>query len=461
MKNFFNFKKLDNKILITNDLGRYALLEEWTFHNLVYDELKLSEDIREKFRKDYFIYDVPKAVFARQAGEELRKYKSYLFSGTTLHIFILTKNCNQNCVYCQASANQSEKEMMTETIAKRAVDIALSSPNKYLTFEFQGGEPLMNFQTLRFIVEYTETISLDKIIYFNLVSNLTILTDEMLDFLNKHNVNISTSLDGNEKLHNINRPMAQSGSYNKVLKGINKVRRTGKNVSSIQTTTKYSLNQYKEIINEYVNLQLHNISLRPLTRLGYAGDNWDTIGYSADEFLNFYKKSLEYLIEVNRQGYYISESITKNFLSKILKNFTANYMELRSPCGAGIGQLAYYYNGDIFTCDEARMLAEMGQDDFKLGNVYNSTLKDLIENPVCKSTSIASCLENLSDCKICVYSPYCGTCPVISFALYKTLLPDLKEDFRCKINKGILDILFKYISDNDLAIMKILESWVM
>ena len=46
-----------------------------------------------------------------------------------------------------------------------------------------------------------------------------------------------------------------------------------------------------------------------------------------------------------------------------------NYMELRSPCGAGVGQLAYYADGDIFTCDEGRMLHEMGQSTFRLGNV--------------------------------------------------------------------------------------------
>lgn len=69
-----------------------------------------------------------------------------------------------------------------------------------------------------------------------------------------------------------------------------------------------------------------------------------------------------------------------------------NYMELRSPCGGAIGQLAYYYDGNIYTCDEGRMLAEMGNDSFKLGNV-NNTYKELMETGATKAMCISSCLE--------------------------------------------------------------------
>jgi sulfatase maturation enzyme AslB (radical SAM superfamily) len=94
---------------------------------------------------------------------------------------------------------------MTKEIAQKSVDLALQSPNKYLSFEFQGGEPLENFEVLKYIVEYTESHSGNRIIEFNLVSNLTLLNDEMVCFLKEHHVNISTSLDGHEQLQNINR----------------------------------------------------------------------------------------------------------------------------------------------------------------------------------------------------------------------------------------------------------------
>ena len=69
----------------------------------------------------------------------------------------MTNACNISCVYCQAQDSAQEKKgKMQEMTAKAAVDIALQSPNEYLTFEFQGGEPLLNFETIKYIVEYSE-----------------------------------------------------------------------------------------------------------------------------------------------------------------------------------------------------------------------------------------------------------------------------------------------------------------
>ena len=113
----------------------------------------------------------------------LRRTKEYLLVPTTLHIFVVSKNCNFNCIYCQAgNLNQNENYNMSKETAKRAVDIAMDSPSRHLTFEFQGGEPLMNFETIKYIVEYSKSISNGKFIEYSLVSNLTLLTDEMIEF---------------------------------------------------------------------------------------------------------------------------------------------------------------------------------------------------------------------------------------------------------------------------------------
>lgn len=78
---------------------------------------------------------------------------------------------------------------------------------------------------------------------------------------------------------------------------------------------------------------------------------------------------MDALIEINKKGRFIKEDHASILLRRVRGDFM-NYMELRSPCGAGVGQLAYYADGDIFTCDEGRMLHEMGQSTFRLGNVY-------------------------------------------------------------------------------------------
>ena len=132
-------------------------------------------------------------------------------------------------------------------------------------------------------------------------------------------------------------------------------------------------------------------------------------------------------------------------------------MELRSPCGAGIGQIAYYYDGNIYTCDEGRMLAEMGDDSFRLGTVDDS-YDELMNCNNCKAVCISSVLESLPNCCDCVYQPYCGTCPVVNLALKKDIYNKEPNDYKCKVYKGMLDIIFEALQDEEKE--EILKQWI-
>lgn len=127
----------------------------------------------------------------------------------------------------------------------------------------------------------------------------------MIDFFIENNVPICTSIDGNEELQNKNRPHKYGNSYRKTIEQIKKLRKKEINVSAIETTTKYSLNKFREIVDECIKLKLNNIFIRPLTKLGKADSNRDKIGYSAEEFLEFYKNALEdYIIKKIRKEYF-------------------------------------------------------------------------------------------------------------------------------------------------------------
>lgn len=134
-------------------------------------------------------------------------------------------------------------------------------------------------------------------------------------------------------------------------------------------------------------------------------------------------------------------------------------MELRSPCGAAVGQMAYYYDGNIYTCDEGRMLAEMGKSEFKLGNVDYSNYDDLVDNDVCKITCQASVLEGLPGCSECVYMPYCGVCPVVNYAMEENIYSREINNYKCNIYKGMLDTIFELIDENPSA-MEVFEGWM-
>ncbi len=457
--NYFNFKENENSYLITNDLGKYMFISKDDFADMVRKK-KLNLDLSKNLIEKGFIFEENEEVFATNQAMQLRKEKEYLFVSTTLHIFVVSKNCNFSCIYCQAgNLNQNNNYKMSKETAKKAVDVALQSPNNYLAFEFQGGEPLTNFDVIKYIVEYSKSVCGNKKIEYNLVSNLTLLTDEMIEFFVRNNVSICTSIDGNKDLQNINRPYINKDSYCETVKQIKKLQEKNIKVNAIETTTKYSLKKYKEIVDEYINLGLESIFVRPLTKLGKADNNWKNVGYESEEFIYFYKEILDYIIQKNKQGFFLSEGHSNIFLRKILLNEPVNYMELRSPCGGAIGQLAYYYDGNIYTCDEGRMLAEMGDDSFKLGNVYENTYKDLMQSDCTKTMCISSCIECLPYCNSCAYMPYCGTCPVINLAQDNNIFAQNPKEYRCKIYGGILDILFNYI-ENEPDIVDVFKTWI-
>ena len=457
---YFNFKPFCNQMLLTNDLGKYVFVSQEDFKRIIGKAIDEESELYEKLKRKKFIYDASDLEYSLKNRYELREIKGHMNAATSLHIFVVTTLCNMSCIYCQANNGvECSYLVMDKTMAERAVDIALQSPEQSLTFEFQGGEPLTNFNVIRHIVEYAEEHKSHHFITYTVVTNLTLLTDEILDFFIRYNFGISTSLDGNEVVHNNNRFLVDGcGTFHQVVESVKRVRNAGLQVGAIETTTRFSLQYPREIVKAYVNLGFNDIFIRPLTPLGKAAKHWDEIGYTSQDFLKFYRTALDELIEINKKGYFIKENHASILLRRINGDFL-NYMELRSPCGAGVGQLAYYADGDIFTCDEGRMLHEMGQSTFRLGNVYSSNYTDLIENGVCKTVCASSILESIPTCCDCVYQPYCGTCPVVNYAMRGDVLEKQPRGYRCRIYSGILDYLFSEFYENNDETMNILKSW--
>lgn len=463
MLNHFNFKKMgNNRILITNDFGQHMFLTGQEFQTFMTGRTERNSPLYEKLHQKLFLLE-PMEIFSNEIADDLRSMKNYLFASTSLHIFVVTNICNLHCIYCQAQdKNTYKKGFMSAETAKRAVDIALQSPAKNLTFEFQGGEPLLNFPVIQQIIEYSEMNCGDKEIQYTLVSNLSLLTEEILDYLILHQVNICTSIDGPKELHNQNRICMDSGSssFEMAQAGINRIKAKAYSFNAIQTTTRISLQYARDIVQTYHQLGMPGIFLRPLTPLGFAKAEWERIGYSPDEWLAFYRQAFDEILKINKDGCCFPEQHAVYFLKKILHGYALNYMELRSPCGAALGQLAYYYDGNIYTCDEARMVAEAGNPAFRLGNVFDNSYQDIISSSTCKATCTASILEAVPGCCDCVYQPYCGICPVINYALEGDIFPKQLGGYRCRIYGGILDYLFDLIEKNDSDTLHILESWL-
>ena len=384
-KNLVNirFRRLDDNILVTNDIGRHIWLSEEQFEQVLSGEVGSDTDLFQSLREKEFIRD---RHYANRASDIYRMRNEFLNWGPNLHILIITLRCNYTCQYCHASREPMSRTEFDMSIdqAKSVVDTIFETTSPSINIEFQGGEPLVNWETLKFVVDYAteKNRDLGKDIAFTLVSNLSLMDEEKKAFLIDHNVYVCTSLDGPKELQEKNRVWKGGSSYDVTVEWIDRFheeyRKRGFNldtfhVDALMTATRHSLPLWKEIIDEYVKIGLKSIHLRPLNPFGFVTRTWERIGYSADDFIDFYRKSLDYIIQLNLEGTELIERYASIYLTRILTDRDPNYMELRSPCGAGIGQIAYNYNGQVFTCDEGRMMAQMGEDMFKMGDKCLST----------------------------------------------------------------------------------------
>ncbi len=447
-------------MLLTNDMGRYAVLDLDAFASFAREGSTRNAELDEKLAQDGFCYGGSTEGYLLRHVHQLRDAKNYLFHSTCLFIFVVTTECNTRCRYCQADGGGHRSCcMMDEDVARKAVDIAVQSPERDITFEFQGGEPLIAFPIIRTIVEYAEEVKGDKQIRYSLVSNLSLLREEHISFFVDHSFGISTSLDGPKALHDANRPMAaRRSSFDLAVDGIRRIQDSGLSIGAIETTTRRSLGFARDIVQQYCDLGLKNICLRPLTPLGSAGVRWNEIGYEPVEFAAFYKEALDAIMEKNTEGIAIQEGFASTVLEGALHGHPVNHMECRSPCGATFGQMAFSPAGGVFTCDEARMLHDMGDPAFRLGSV-DDTYRNLVSSPVCRATCVSSILESMPACFECVYRPYCGSCPVVNYALGGDLQPKSSNGYRCAVNKGMLDAVFGLLVNGNDKVLEVLRSW--
>jgi His-Xaa-Ser system radical SAM maturase HxsB len=284
----------------------------------------------------------------------------------------------------------------------------------------------------------------------------------MLHFFRDEEVSVSTSLDGPAFLHNANRPRPGGNSHELTLDNIERARAIlgRQHVAALMTTTRLSLDHPKEIIDEYVRLGFHSVFLRPISPYGFAARTQAKTGSEVERFLNFYKTGLAYIIDLNRQGVNISEAYAKILLTKILTPFPTRFVDLQSPAGAGISVVVYNYDGDVYASDESRMLAEMGDRRFRLGNVHSDSYGAIFNGERITSLVESSVVESLPGCSHCAFQTYCGADPVFHYATQGDMAGQRPTSAFCRRNMEIIRYLFSLLAADDPVIERIFFSWI-
>lgn len=418
----FRFERIGTRVLITNMVGEHTFLTEEEFDALADRSLPGDSSLVRRLRAKHLIResgdDVPVELLALKARTRYRRLQEF----TGLHILVASLRCEHSCPYCQVSRQSSDKDAydMSAETAALALDSAFRSPSHNIKIEFQGGEPLLNFELIAEVVVEAEARNVDaqRNLGFVIATNLALLDGRVIEFCRAHDIYISTSLDGPADLHNKNRPRPGRNSWELATAGIQRVREElgVDRVSALMTTTRSSLGRVREIVDTYVEQGLTSLFLRPLSPYGFAIKTRSFAAYDVERWLPFFEEGLDYIIELNRAGVPMVEQYSATILKKMLTNDDPGYVDLTSPAGIGIGALVYNYDGDVYASDEGRMLAEMGDKTFRLGNLHEDSyeeimLSEALLRPLEESFTLSSPM-----CQDCAFEPYCGSDPTYHHA---------------------------------------------
>ncbi len=301
-------------------------------------------------------------------------------------------DCNLACTYCFAGEGEyhGERSLMSLETGRKALDMLVASSGKRVNLEvdFFGGEPLMNFDVVRSLVEYGRSLEKehDKKFRFTLTTNGMLLNDEILEFANKEMANLVLSIDGRKEVHDRMRPRrGGQGSYDEIVPKFIKAAnsRNQMNYYVRGTYTHYNTD-FAEDVKHLAELGFEQISVEPVV----APPDKDYAIRQEDipTLLDQYDILSKYLLDRKKSG----KSVNFFHFMIDLKQGPCAYKRL-SGCGSGTEYLAVAPNGDLYPCHQF-----VGMTDFIMGNVdtgvTNTPLRDRFA--LCNVYSKKAC----SDC---------------------------------------------------------------
>ncbi len=455
-------QSLSYDILLTNTAGEHLFLPKSEYEKFRENLETCSSKTKMLLKSRFFCYEQKNEKdFLDIYDVKYRTKHSYLENDTLLLMVVPTISCNCSCVYCQVNSrkNSSSSNDMSLKTALSFCDFVFALPHKSIKIEFQGGEPSLRFDTVEFIVRRISHLNKKhkKEIEYVICTNLLTLSKHELKILKKFKINISTSLDGPESLHNQNRPSTIfESTFKATINNVNLARENKIFPSALMTITSSNLFHLKEIIDTYIENHFESVFIRPLNNYGCAFQN-KNIFYNLKDFTKCYKDAVEYIIAKNiSDGIHLREDLFSIILRKILTPFNDGFVDMQNPCALGQMCMIVNQTGDIFPSDESRMINEMGNAYWKMGNVNDKNCLTSIQKKRAEILENGR-LENYEECKTCVYSPFCYADPIKRWYI-KNISGENYETY-CGIRKEIFGFVFEQLKNADEQKMRLFRSW--
>jgi len=279
----------------------------------------------------------------------------------------LAHDCNLACRYCFAGQGKfgGAAGLMPPEVGRRALELLMeaSGARRRLEVDFFGGEPLLNFEVLKMLVDYGEALARErgKEIHFTVTTNAVLLDRRVGEFLNSRNLSVVLSLDGRPGVHDAMRPFAGGqGSYQRVLKNIKSflASRDYQDYQIRGTYTAYNTDFFRDAA-DLISRGFDNISLEPV--VCDPGEDYalreEHLGQAATQ----YELLARHILDLRRQGRRV------NFFHFNIDLDGGPCLPKRmSGCGAGHQYLAVDPSGVLFPCHQF-----VGHAGFAMGDVYS------------------------------------------------------------------------------------------
>jgi len=357
------------------------------------------------------------------------KESDYLPIQATL---FLTNRCNLRCIYCYASSGESAPVDMPPSLAKKAIDIVCENAMKLSLSSFEigfhgGGEPTLNWKTLKEAVLYARKKSIKAIIS---MSSNGCYTSTKLNFIIDNFDSISLSFDGPPEVQNLQRPLTSGeASFPVVMKTIEAFDRKDFPYGIRLTVTPLSVRRLPEIIEFLVtNTKATHIQAEPAFPRG-RGIGMEIDAGTADDFIEQFKSAYE--VAVSKGVQFIYSGAMLDALTLML-------------CRAPREALIVLPTGEISTCFEVYSKEHPLAEQLLIG-VISEGLE--IDKEKWKKIAFRT-VEKIPYCKDCFCKFHCaGDCLGKTFDCRNNSL--FKPSIRCKINQELIKyLLIKRIAQN-------------
>lgn len=338
------------------------------------------------------------------------KKRETVVKALCLHI---AHDCNLACRYCFAEEGEykGHRELMSYEVGRQAIDFLIQNSGKRhnLEVDFFGGEPLMNFEVVKSLVEYARSLeqSFNKKFRFTLTTNGVLLDDEVMEFVNKEMSNVVLSIDGRKETNDFMRPSRNGkGSYDLILPKFQKLAKSRNQMDYyVRGTFTHHNKDFSKDVLHLADLGFKQISVEPVVAAeteSYAIKEED-IPKIYEEYDNLAKEMIKRKKEGNGFNFF-------HFMID-LDGGPCVYKRL-SGCGSGTEYLAVTPWGDLYPCHQF-----VGQDEFLMGNVFDGIEKTEIQEEF-KSSSVYA----KEKCNTCFAKFYCsGGCAANSYNFHGSI----------------------------------------